>query len=271
MTSVDGTLTVAVVPVTGQLDLKALAHAAGGKKAAMARQARRRARHRLRRRRHLPARPARRAPHVIDETAWLFDTVFVSGGPTRARRRAVPGRPGPPHRRDRRGHRARLMATWEDVAGGGPRAARDDPGPHTWSVRGKLDRARSARCGPPTSRRSATGPDGADPAGAHRGPRHQGRDARPAPDATSSRRTSTGIPRCSSGSTSSTSRSCPTRSWRRGCGGPARSPSSGSRSTRTVSTARRPPSSGPTGRSACPAAPARSAPSSSWPAPAGSR
>src|SRR4029453_2122503 len=33
---VDGALTVAVVPVTGDLDLKALAHAAGGKRATLA-------------------------------------------------------------------------------------------------------------------------------------------------------------------------------------------------------------------------------------------
>ncbi len=80
MTAVDGRLTVAVVPVTGQLDLKALAAAVGGKKAAMA-----------------PKPDAERAtgyvvggisplgqktahPTVVDETVYLFDTVFVSGG-----------------------------------------------------------------------------------------------------------------------------------------------------------------------------------------------
>jgi Cys-tRNA(Pro)/Cys-tRNA(Cys) deacylase len=80
LTTVDGVLTVAVVPVTGKLDLKALAHAVGGKKAAMAERA-----------------AAERAtgyvvggisplgqktahPTVLDETAWLFDTVLVSGG-----------------------------------------------------------------------------------------------------------------------------------------------------------------------------------------------
>ena len=80
MTTVDGELTVAVVPVAGMLDLKALASAVGGKKAAMADKA-----------------AAERAtgyvvggisplgqrtahPTVLDETVELFDTVFVSGG-----------------------------------------------------------------------------------------------------------------------------------------------------------------------------------------------
>ncbi len=80
MAAVDGELTVAVVPVTGMLDLKALASAVGGKKAAMAGRA-----------------AAERAtgyvvggisplgqrtthPTVVDETAELFDTIFVSGG-----------------------------------------------------------------------------------------------------------------------------------------------------------------------------------------------
>jgi Cys-tRNA(Pro)/Cys-tRNA(Cys) deacylase len=80
LTNVDGRLVVAVVPVTTTLDLKALASAAGGKKATMAERA-----------------AAERAtgyvvggisplgqktvlPTVVDETVWLFDTVLVSGG-----------------------------------------------------------------------------------------------------------------------------------------------------------------------------------------------
>jgi Cys-tRNA(Pro)/Cys-tRNA(Cys) deacylase len=77
---VDGGLVVAVVPVAGSLDLKALAAAAGGKKAAMAD----------------PAAAERatgyvtggitsvglrkRLPVVIDSTALAHDTVYCSAG-----------------------------------------------------------------------------------------------------------------------------------------------------------------------------------------------
>lgn len=80
LADVDGRLVVGIVPVTGKLDLKALAAAAGGKKAVMAD----------------PAVAERKTGYVVggispigqktahptflDETAELFDTVFVSGG-----------------------------------------------------------------------------------------------------------------------------------------------------------------------------------------------
>ena len=80
LAEVDGRLVVGVVPVTGKLDLKALAAAVGGKKAAMAD----------------PAMAERRTgyvvggispigqktahPTVLDESVELWDTVFVSGG-----------------------------------------------------------------------------------------------------------------------------------------------------------------------------------------------
>ncbi|MET0725436.1 MAG: Cys-tRNA(Pro) deacylase [Leifsonia sp.] len=77
---VDGALVVAVVPVVGMLDLKALAAAVGGSRAQMAD----------------PKVAERKSGYVVggispigqktpltmvvDETAILFDTVFVSGG-----------------------------------------------------------------------------------------------------------------------------------------------------------------------------------------------
>jgi Cys-tRNA(Pro)/Cys-tRNA(Cys) deacylase len=80
MANADGRLVVAVVPVSGKLDLKALARAVGAAKAAMA-----------------DVRDAERAtgyvaggispvgqkrahPTVVDESAYLWDTVFVSAG-----------------------------------------------------------------------------------------------------------------------------------------------------------------------------------------------
>lgn len=80
MTTADGALVVAVVPVSGMLDLKALARAVGASKATMAE-----VRSAERATGYVaggisPFGQKRRHPTVVDETVELWDTVFVSGG-----------------------------------------------------------------------------------------------------------------------------------------------------------------------------------------------
>lgn len=80
LADVDGQLVVGIVPVTGHLDLGALARAVGGKRATMADPA-------LAQRRTgyvlggiSPIGQRTRHRTVLDETAELFGTVYVSGG-----------------------------------------------------------------------------------------------------------------------------------------------------------------------------------------------
>jgi Cys-tRNA(Pro)/Cys-tRNA(Cys) deacylase len=77
---VDGALTVGVVPVTAQLDLKALAAAVGGKKAAMAEVAAAERATGYVAGGISPLGQRRRLRVVVDATACEFPTVYCSGG-----------------------------------------------------------------------------------------------------------------------------------------------------------------------------------------------
>ena len=80
VTRVDGALTVAVVPVSGTLDLKALAAAAGGRKAAMAHPADAERATGYVRGGISPLGQRKTLPTVVDESAMGFATVMVSAG-----------------------------------------------------------------------------------------------------------------------------------------------------------------------------------------------
>ncbi|WP_199439433.1 Cys-tRNA(Pro) deacylase [Umezawaea beigongshangensis] len=80
VTEVDGALVVGVVPVTGQLDLKALAAAAGGKKAKLAEVAAAERATGYVAGGISPLGQRKRLPVVLDASARDFATVFCSAG-----------------------------------------------------------------------------------------------------------------------------------------------------------------------------------------------
>lgn len=77
---VDGGLTVALVPVSASLDLKALAAAAGGRRASMADPARAERVTGYVRGGISPLGQRRSLPTIIDESASRFPTMYVSAG-----------------------------------------------------------------------------------------------------------------------------------------------------------------------------------------------
>jgi Cys-tRNA(Pro)/Cys-tRNA(Cys) deacylase len=80
LADVDGKLTVAVVPVSGQLDLKALAAAVGGKRAAMTDPAAAERTTGYVLGGISPLGQRKKLPTVIDQSALEYETVFCSGG-----------------------------------------------------------------------------------------------------------------------------------------------------------------------------------------------
>ncbi len=77
---VDGKLSVGIVPVSGKLDLKGLAAALGGKKAEMAPPAEAERSSGYVVGGISPIGQRKKLPTALDETAELFDVIYVSGG-----------------------------------------------------------------------------------------------------------------------------------------------------------------------------------------------
>ncbi|MFG1990322.1 Cys-tRNA(Pro) deacylase [Actinoplanes sp. NPDC048988] len=77
---VDGALVVGVVPVTGDLDLKALAHAAGGKRATLADRAAAERSSGYVRGGISPLGQRKKLPTVVDDSALALDLMFISAG-----------------------------------------------------------------------------------------------------------------------------------------------------------------------------------------------
>src|SRR3954469_22809970 len=77
---IDGSLVVAVVPVTGEVDLKALAVAAGGKRGAMADRAVAERSSGYVRGGISPLGQRKKLPTVVDSSAITLDRMFISAG-----------------------------------------------------------------------------------------------------------------------------------------------------------------------------------------------